>query len=417
MIDPDFIFNLIVGFIVFGFVFDRFLSYLNSRNWKPDVPEEMKDTYDQEKYLKARGYEQTRNKFSLWSSLYGLVLILIMLFADGFAILDQWVRGISKNTYLIPMIFFGVLLAVSDILNLPFSIYSTFVIEEKFGFNKTTAKTFVLDKIKGAFLIVIIGGLILFVFIWLYNQVGVDFWWMAWIFLSVFSLFMVMFYTSLIVPLFNKLKPMEEGDLRSAIESFCQNVGFKLNDLFVMDGSKRSSKSNAYFSGLGPKKKIVLFDTLIEQQEKNEIVAVLAHEIGHYKLKHSRKTLIISILQTGLMLYLLSWVIDSPVLGKALGVEEMGIHIGLICFSLLYSPVSLISGIFMNILSRKHEFQADAFASEHFNGEHLISALKKLSVENLSNLSPHPLYVFIHYSHPPILQRLKAIKYGNQNGG
>ena len=404
------IFILILLFILFGFVLDRILTYLNVRNWKQTVPDEMKDVYDEDKYRKAGDYERERTKFGLISSLYSLVLILLMLFLDGFAWLDSEIRNYTENAYFLPMIYFGVLMIASDLLSMPFSIYSTFVIEEKYGFNKTTVKTFVFDKIKSYVLGILLGGLLLYVFIWFYESMGEYFWLSAWIFLSVFSIFMVMFYTSLIVPLFNKLEPLEEGELREGIENFCEKVGFKLNNLFVIDGSKRSSKSNAYFSGLGPRKKIVLYDTLIENQSNEEIVAVLAHEIGHYKLKHTLQGVFVSILQTGVMLYLLGLVIDSPILGKALGVEEMGIHIGLIAFSLLYSPVSTITGIAMNILSRKNEFQADAYAAENYKGDKLISALKKLSVDNLSNLSPHPAYVFVHHSHPPVLKRISAIK-------
>jgi STE24 endopeptidase len=406
----DLIFNLIVLFVILGFILDRWLSFLNTKNWKSDIPEEMKDYYHAEKYEKARQYDKAHSKFGLISSIFSLIAILLMLCFDGFDFVDAMARKHSENAYLLPMIFFGILLLASDIISMPFSIYSTFVIEEKFGFNKTTPKTFVLDKIKGYLIGIILGGGILSAFIWFYESIGDGFWLAVWIFMAAFSIFMVMFYTSLIVPLFNKLTPLEDGELRKGIESYCTEVGFKLSNLFVIDGSKRSSKSNAYFSGLGPKKKIVLFDTLIEKQENNEIIAVLAHEIGHYKLKHTLTAVVISILQTGFMLFLLSLVIKSPLLGNALGVENMSLHIGLIAFSLLYSPISTITGIFLNILSRKNEFQADAYAAETNDGNQLIKALKKLSVDNLSNLYPHPAYVFVHHSHPPILKRIEAIK-------
>ena len=407
---PQLIFYLIILFIVLGFVFDRFLSYLNTKNWKSDIPDEMKEYYNASKYEKARKYEQSRTKFGLVSSSFSLIAILLMLFLGGFAYVDELARSITQNIYWLPMLYFGILLVASDILSLPFSIYSTFVIEERFGFNKTTVKTFIQDKIKGYIIGAILGGGVLAAFIWFYDSLGESFWIAAWIFVSVFSIFMVMFYTSLIVPLFNKLSPLEEGELRSGIEEYCETVRFKLSNLFVIDGSKRSSKSNAYFSGLGPRKKIVLFDTLIEKQDNAEIVAVLAHEIGHYKLKHTLVGVILSMIQTGIMLYLLGLVIDSPMFGQAMGVDVMSLHIGLIAFSLLYSPISTITGILMNMMSRKNEFQADAYAAKTNNGEELISALKKLSVDNLSNLYPHPAYVFVHHSHPPILKRIEAIK-------
>jgi len=410
LMTSDTIFNLIVAFILIGFILDRFLDWLNVKNWKSAIPDEMKDYYDTDKYSKAREYERETSRFGLISSAFSLCAILLMLFLDGFAWIDNLIRQWTENPYWLPMAYFGLILIVSDILSMPFSVYSTFVIEEKYGFNKTTVKTFILDKLKGYILGAIIGGGILAAFIWFYESMGESFWIAAWIFISLFSILMVMFYTSLIVPLFNKLNPLEEGDLRKSIEDYCTNVGFRLNNLFVIDGSKRSSKSNAYFSGFGPNKKIVLFDTLIEKQENPEIVAVLAHEIGHYKLKHILTGIALSIVQTGIMLFLLGLVIDSPVLGKAMGVDKMSLHIGLIAFSLLYSPVSTVLGILMNVISRKNEFQADAYAAKTNDGENLISALKKLSVDNLSNLYPHPAYVFVHHSHPPILKRIEAIR-------
>jgi STE24 endopeptidase len=287
------------------------------------------------------------------------------------------------------------------------------VIEEKYGFNKTTPKLFITDKIKGWLLGAVLGGGILLLVVWFYQKAGSDFWLYAWGLIVAFTIFMTMFYTHLILPLFNKLKPLEDGDLKSSIVDFSKKAGFKLKDIFVMDGSKRSTKANAFFSGLGKKKRIVLFDTLIEEMKINEIVSVLAHEIGHYKKKHTLANILISVLQTGLTLYILSLLIDNPVLSEALGVEQPSFHIGLITFSLLYSPISTIIGIATNILSRKYEYQADAFAKYYGYGDSLISALKKLSSKNLSNLTPHPAYVFVNYSHPPLLQRIHSIK--NQN--
>ena len=404
------IFNLIIFIVISGFLLDRLLSWLNSRNWNDKVPEEMENYYDEEKYHQAKLYDRAHSNFSFWSAIYGLVLILGMLFFKGFARLDEVVRLYFEHTYYTPLIFFGVLIFASDLLNLPFSIYSTFVIETKYGFNKTSPRLFVVDKIKGWFLAVLIGTPILAFFIWVYERYGNSFWIGAWILMSGLAILISMFYTSLIVPLFNKLKPLEDGELKSSIEEYCKKVGFNLSNLFVIDGSKRSTKSNAYFSGLGPRKQIVLYDTLIENQEVEEIVAVLAHEIGHYKLKHTRVSLILSLVQTGIMLFLLSLVLDNKNLGLALGTDNMSFHIGLIAFALLYSPISTITGIFMNMLSRKNEYEADSFATRTYNDQHMINALKKLSVDNLSNLNPHPAYVYVHFSHPPILDRISAIK-------
>jgi STE24 endopeptidase len=307
------------------------------------------------------------------------------------------------------LIFFGILGLIVDILSTPLSVYSIFVIEEKFGFNKTSPKTFILDKLKGWLLAAIIGGGLLALIVWIYQVSGNWFWVIAWAVIAVFTVFMTMFYSNLIVPLFNKQTPLDEGTLRAAIEEFAQKTGFRLKNIFVMDGSKRSSKANAYFTGLGTKKRIVLFDTLIKDHTDEELVGVLAHEIGHYKKKHTLTGTIISLLQTGLMLYILSLFIGNPVLSQALGAQEGSFHLGILTFGMLYSPLSLILGLIMNVVSRKNEFVADRYAGENYDPKPLKDALKKLSVSHLSNLRPHPVYVFFHYSHPPLLQRLKAL--------
>jgi STE24 endopeptidase len=349
------------------------------------------------------------------TSTFSFVLIMLMFFLEGFALVNNWAVSISSHPIWSALIFFGILLLASDILTTPFSIYSTFVIEEKFGFNKTTPKTFILDKLKGWLLGAIIGGGLLALIIFIYMKTGNMFWLYVWLVVSGFSIFMAMFYSSLIVPLFNKQTPLEEDELKQAIQNFAAKVGFKLDNIFVIDGSKRSTKANAYFSGLGPKKRIVLYDTLINDMETPELVAVLAHEIGHYKKKHILWSLFIGIIQTGIMLYIFSLFIGSPELSTALGVGQPSFHIGLIAFGILYSPLSSLIGIGMNLFSRKNEYEADAFADKHYDGQALASALKKLSVKNLSNLRPHPAYVFVHYSHPTLLQRLAALKLETRN--
>ena len=403
------LFNAIIAIIVIDFLFERFLGLLNARNRNKQIPEELNGIYDEKEYIRQQEYEQTNYRFSLLTSSFSILLILLMLFFGGFAILDEYVREITQNPVWIALLFFGILMFVSDILSTPFSVYATFFIEEKFGFNKTTVKTYILDKIKGWVLGAVIGGGLLAAIIWLFMTLGTDFWYWAWIIITFFMIIITMFYSNLIVPLFNKQKPLEEGELRTAIEEFSLKAGFSLKNIFVIDGSKRSTKANAYFTGLGSKKRIVLYDTLINDLTTNELVAVLAHEIGHYKKKHSLSGMIISVLQTGFTLFILSLFIDSPELSKALGVNVTGFHIGLISFGILYSPISTILGLGMNILSRKNEFQADAFAASYGLGEFLISGLKKLSAKNLSNLTPHPYYVFFHYSHPPLIQRIRSI--------
>ncbi|MCG8410895.1 MAG: M48 family metallopeptidase [Bacteroidales bacterium] len=404
------IFYTIIGILIFDYCLEQFLDYLNSTKRSSELPAALKGIYDDEKYKKSQDYDKVNHKFSILTSSFSLILILGFLYYSGFAFVDQIARTFTSNPILIALIFFGIILFASDILNMPFSIYGTFVIEQKFGFNKTTPKLFVFDKIKSWILSAIIGGGILALITWFYLKAGSYFWVYAWIAVSIFMLFMTMFYTSLIVPLFNKLKPLEEGELKEEITKFCEKVDYNLENVYVIDGSKRSTKANAYFSGLGKKKKIVLFDTLIEKLNKEEITAVLAHEIGHYKKKHTLVSVITSIIQMGITLFILSLFVGNPILSKALGSDIPSFHLGLITFGFLYGPISTVIGIFMNIISRKNEYTADQYASVNYKGIHLADALKKLSVSNLSNLTPHPWYVFFHYSHPTLLQRLNFIR-------
>jgi STE24 endopeptidase len=401
---------VIIGILIFSYILDRVLNFLNGLKWSDTLPAGLEGIYDPEQYKKSMAYQRENRKFGFITGSFNLVIMLLLLLLGGFALVDGWARSIAEHPILIGLIFFGILGFAMDIIGTPFTLYDTFVIEEKFGFNKTTLKTFFLDKIKGWFLGLIIGGGLLSLVIWFYQLTGKLFWIYAWILFSLFMLFITMFYSTLIVPLFNKQTPLEEGELKSGIRTFCENAGFKLDNVFVIDGSKRSTKANAYFSGLGAKKRIVLFDTLINDLDQHEIIAVLAHEIGHYKKKHTVTGMVISIVQTGITLFILSLFIGSPLLSGALGSEIPSFHLGLVAFGMLYSPISTILGLGMNMLSRKNEFQADSFAKDHDSGEGLASALKKLSVKNLSNLTPHPVYVFFHYSHPPLLDRLNKLK-------
>lgn len=404
------LFYIIIGLLLADFIFERFLEFLNSTQWSDQLPEEVKDIYDEKEYQKQQAYEKVNFRFSMVSSSFSFALMLFMFLFAGFAMVNDWALSVSVHPILTALVFFGILLLASDLLTTPFSVYDTFVIEEKFGFNKTTPKTFVFDKLKGYLLGAIIGGGLLSLIVYFYQLTTTNFWIYAWLVVSSFSVFMVLFYSNLIVPLFNKQTPLPEGELKSAIEKFSAKVGFRLDNIYVIDGSKRSTKANAYFTGFGAKKRIVLYDTLINDLSINELVAVLAHEIGHYKKHHVIWSLALGILQTGAMLFIFSLFVGNPDLSAALGVEKPSFHIGLIAFGILFSPISLIVGIIMNIFSRKNEYQADAFAAKYFAANELASALKKLSVKNLSNLRPHPVYVFFHYSHPTLLQRLKALK-------
>ena len=404
------IFFLILILPVTGFIIERYLDYLNSLMWSDILPERLKGICDEEAYKKTQLYQKDNNRLSTWSSVLNLAVILIMIIAGGFALVDNLARSLSANLVIIALAFFGIIGFVSDIINIPFGYYDTFVIEKKYGFNTTTLGTFITDHIKSWFIALMVGVPVLGLITWFYYKTGKNFWLYAWGLITVFSVFINLFYSELIVPLFNKQVPLADGSLRNKIEAFSQKTGFKLRNIYVIDGSKRSTKANAYFSGFGPKKRIVLYDTLQKELSEEEIVAVLAHEIGHYKKKHVLLNLIFSVFTTGLMLFLLSVVVNNPSLSKALGSENASFHMGLIVFGILYSPLSLIIGLLTNWVSRKNEFAADKYVKEKFKPELLATALIKLSVKNLSNMMPHPAYVFFHYSHPPLLQRLEKLE-------
>ena len=400
---------LLIAFITFEYILSRVLDYLNLKNWSDKVPDRLKDIYAEDKYRKAQAYDRANKKLSFVTGTLSFIIIILMLWFGGFGWLDEFVRQYTEHPIWMALMFFGILFIASDIINLPFSIYAVFGIEERFGFNKMTPKTFVLDKVKGYLLTAIVGGGILSLIIYFYYWAGDYFWLVAWVAVSIISLFFTMFYTSVLVPIFNKLRPLEEGELRNSIESYAEKVKFPLKNTFVIDGSKRSTKANAYFSGLGHRKSIVLFDTLIEKHTNDELTAVLAHEVGHYKKKHIQKGFVISTIQMGVLFFLLGIFLDSPVIAEMLGAEQTSFHIGLIGFGLLYSPISMVTGLLMNMYSRKNEYEADAFAKKTYSATPLKEALKKLSVDNLSNLNPHPAYVFVYYSHPPLLKRLNAL--------
>ncbi|MCH8330269.1 MAG: M48 family metallopeptidase [Bacteroidetes bacterium] len=407
------LFIIIVSFILFDFILERVLEWLNTKNWSSVIPAQLTGIYDEEKYRTSQEYDKAKQRMSLVSSFISLILILLMLLLDGFAFLDNWLRASTEDPYFLALAFFGILFIASDLIGIPFSVYSVFVIEEKYGFNRTNIKTFIIDKLKGYLLTAVIGGAILSLIVWFFLSAGIWFWLYAWIAMTVITLIFTIFYTDLIVPLFNKLEPLPDGELRTAIQGYTQGVKFPLKNIFVMNGSKRSTKANAYFSGLGSKKSIVLFDTLIEDHTVDELVAVLAHEVGHYKKKHVQQGMIISGIQMGIMLFVLGWLVNSPTLSAALGAEP-SFHIGLLAFTLLYSPINMATGILTNMISRKNEFEADNFALNTYNGKALMEALKKLSVKHLSNLNPHPAFVFFYYSHPPLLDRLRELSTENK---
>ena len=400
---------LIIGLVIFNYLFSTVLDFINGKNWRTEIPPVMKDFYPEDKYLKAKNYSKEKGKVSLISSTLSTLITLLFLVFDGYGWLDNFISLYYDIPFLKSGIFFLVLFILSDFISIPFSCYNTFVIEEKYEFNKTTVKTFVLDKIKGYLLTLIIGGVLLFGAIYIVSLLENGFWVWLWVSLSFILLLVNMFYADLIVPIFNKLTPLENGSLRKKIESYTNKVGYSLKNIYIIDGSKRSSKANAFFSGLGPRKTIALYDTLVEKHTEEELVAVLAHEVGHYKKKHVITSLFLTIFQLGLMCFLLETCLKVGEISQALGGKEMVFHLGLVAFGILYSPVGTIISILMNINSRKNEFEADHYAKTTYSGAALELALKKLSVDSLSNLYPHPFYTFIHYSHPPLLKRLSAL--------
>lgn len=404
------LFYIIIAILIVNFIIDKILDALNARHFKDSIPSELNDVFDEQAYQKSMNYKLANYKFGLWSSLFSFVLTIGFLWFNGFEWVDQLARNYSSQPIIVALLFFGIIMIASDVLSTPFSYYKTFIIEEEFGFNKTSKVTFIKDKIKGLVMLVVIGGGILALIVWIYHLTQESFWIYAWIVITLFTVFMNMFYAKLIVPIFNKQIPLENGNLRDKISSYATSVGFNLNNIFVIDGSKRSTKANAYFSGFGKEKRITLYDTLINDLDEEEIVAVLAHEVGHYKKQHIIVNLAISILLTGLTLYLLSIFISNPLLSNAIGVSTPSFHAGLIAFGLLYSPISEITGLIMNYLSRKFEYQADNYAKNTYKSAPLVSGLKKLSKSSLSNLTPHPAYVFMHYSHPTLLQRITQLK-------
>ena len=400
-----FIISILTLSHVVGMVLDR----LNGKRWSDVIPGQLKGIINQEEYSRSQNYYRENKRISNIAATINLFAVILVLSFALFAWVDSFVSSFSSNEIIITLLFFAFFGLATDIGHLPFHLYGPFVIEEKYGFNRTTPKTFMADKLKSWRLGVLLGGPILALITWIFYRTGEWFWIYVWLVVTLFSLFMNFFYSELIVPLFNKQRPLEEGELKDAISIMADRAGFRLKNIYTIDGSKRSTRANAYFTGLGNRKRIVLYDTLINDLTINEIVAVLAHEIGHYRYRHNLIFMLAGIAQTGLMFYIFSLLAGNKQLAAALGSTENTFHITLVAFALIYSPVSFVLSLVMNYISRRHENRADRFAASVAEGEALSSALKKLSVKNLSNLNPHPAYVFFYYSHPPLLSRLKNL--------
>ena len=404
------IFFIIVVFLCLDFVLERILESLNSKHMSPVLPDSLKGIYDEKEYSRFQSYKRENGRLDCWSSGVGFGVMIVFLVAGGFGWYNSWVVSLTDSVVWQTILFVVGLSVASSVLDIPFDYYATFRIEEKYGFNKTTRRVYWLDTVKELVLSLVLGGVLLALVVWFYTWAGTYFWLYAWGAVTLFSVFMAMFYSQLIVPLFNKQTPLQEGSLRDKIQAFAGKVGFKLDNIYVIDGSKRSTKANAYFTGLGPKKRVVLYDTLIDELTEEEIVAVLAHEVGHYKKRHTLRSMVVSVIQMGVLFWLFSLCVNNAALSEALGGDRAYFQLGLIAFAILYSPVNLILGIGMNVWSRSNEYEADAFAARYYEGDYLVSGLKKISVKSLSNLTPHPLYEYIYYSHPSLLKRIDAIK-------
>ena len=406
----EIIFSIIVVFLCLDFMLERVLESLNSKHMSPVLPDSLKGIYDEKEYSRFQSYKRENGRLDCWSSGVGFGVMIVFLVAGGFGWYNSWVVSLTDSVVWQTIFFVMGLSVASTVLDIPFDYYATFRIEEKYGFNKTTRRVYWLDAVKELFLSLVLGGVLLALVVWFYTWAGTYFWLYAWGAVTLFSVFMAMFYSQLIVPLFNKQTPLQEGSLRDKIQNFAEKVGFKLDNIYVIDGSKRSTKANAYFTGLGPKKRVVLYDTLIDELTEEEIVAVLAHEVGHYKKRHTLRSMVVSVIQMGVLFWLFSLCVNNVALSEALGGDRAYFQMGLIAFAILYSPVNLILGVGMNVWSRNNEYEADAFAARYYEGDYLVSGLKKISVKSLSNLTPHPLYEYIYYSHPSLLKRIDAIK-------
>lgn len=406
------IYLVIILFIIVGNYFlNIVVETLNVRHAKTDLPEEYDGYYDAEKYKKAQNYLKENTRFEITADTITTPITVAFILIGGFNFVDQIGRSFQFGPIPTGLIFAGILLLASQIISIPFSIYSTFVIEEKYGFNRTTVRTFILDIVKTWLLLAIIGGTIFSIVLWFFDKAGDLAWMYCWVVVVMFQIVLTFFAPIVILPLFNKFYPLGDGELKAAIEDYAGSQAFKMKGIFKMDASKRSTKSNAFFIGFGRFRRIVLFDTLIKKHTVDELVSILAHEMGHYKKKHVLKSSMISIIKIGLMFFVVSLFINNEGLFSAFKMQETSIYASVIFFAFLYAPINLVISIFSKILSRKHEYEADSYAvGTHRKPESMISALKKLTVDNLSNLTPHPLKVFLSYSHPPVLERIDSIR-------
>ena len=402
---------IILGTIGLDYILNLVADGLNLKHLSRTLPRAFEGVYDPQRYRQSQQYLKVNTQFGWITSTFNLVVMLVFWFAEGFPLLDRWVRSLEMGPILTGLAYIGILMLLKSVLVLPFSVYATFVIEERFGFNRTTLSTYVKDLLKGLALAFLLGTPLLAFILAFFEYTGANAWLYCWIGVTIYMLVVQFVAPTWIMPLFNRFTPLEDEALKSAILSYADSIDFPLENVYQMDGSRRSTKSNAFFTGFGRHKRIVLFDTLIKQHPPNELVAILAHEMGHYKKRHVVQALILGVLQTGLMLFLLSTFITYQGLFDAFYMPQQSVYAGMLFFAMLYAPIDFFMGILMQILSRKNETVADQFAAETTGDPRsMVDALKKLSVHNLSNLTPHPFYVFLNYSHPPVLRRIQHLE-------
>jgi len=401
----------ILAALLGAFALDLIARWLDVRTLGGELPREFRGLYDAAAYARSQEYARARARFHVLESTSGLIALLVFWFAGGFRVVDELVRGLGLSAVPTGLLFIGILALGSTLIGLPFRAWSTFAVEQQFGFNRTTLRTFMLDLAKGAALAIAIGGPLLALVLLFFERAGASAWLWCWIAATVFTLLAQIVYPTWILPWFNRFEPLADGDLRSAILRYGERVGFPLAGVYVIDGSRRSTRANAFFAGIGRRRRIALFDTLIEKHPVPELVAVLAHEVGHYKRRHIPTMMALAVLHNGLLFYLMSIALTEPGLQQAFFVEQPSVAAALVFFSLLYTPVELVLSVLINALSRRHEYEADRFAAETLgDGAPLARALERLAVENLSNLTPHPMVVVLEASHPPVVQRIRALE-------
>ena len=402
---------IVLTSLVLEFALHLIADGLNLKASQQEVPEPLKGIYDPERYRKAQTYLRARTYWGWCSGAVFLVVTLGFWFAGGFGLLDYWVRSFAPGPVAAGLVYIGVIALLRSILSVPFRAYAIFGIENRFGFNTTGWRTFVLDGIKAALLSLTLGGPVLALVLWLFEHAGTFSWLYGWVGVSCFMFCMQWVAPRWILPLFNAYAPLEAGSLRSAIQDYARSVRFPLENIFVMDGSRRTTKGNAFFTGFGRHRRATLFDTLVSSHSTPELVAIFAHEVGHYQKHHVFMSLVVGVLQTGVLFYLFSWVVSSSELFRAFGVAQRSVYTGLVFFALLYSPVDFMLSLLLKALSRRHEREADRFAVQTTGDrQSLAEALKKLSSHNLSHLTPHPFYVILNHTHPPLLDRIRSMQ-------